>query len=133
MSKSIWLKITLVVVIVASYYGYQIISPKPIQSPTASPSVNSSDENVVVSSDITLEQIAEHNNKDSCWMAIEGSVYDMTPFVASGFHPGGEAILAGCGIDATELFNNRPMGSKTPHSSTAKRMMEKYKIGSLGN
>jgi cytochrome b involved in lipid metabolism len=79
----------------------------------------------------SLEQVAEHATKDSCWLALEGKVYDVTPFVASGFHPGKEAILEGCGRDATELFNTRPMGSQTPHSERARKMLPKYLIGQL--
>jgi cytochrome b involved in lipid metabolism len=79
----------------------------------------------------TLSQIAEHANKDNCWMTIEGKVYDVTPFVKSGFHPGRVAILEGCGKDATELFNTRPMGTGTPHSERARNMLPKYLIGEL--
>jgi cytochrome b involved in lipid metabolism len=79
----------------------------------------------------TLGQISEHATKDSCWMALEGKVYDVTPFVASGFHPGRDAILQGCGRDATELFNTRPMGTGTPHSERARKMLPKYLIGEL--
>jgi cytochrome b involved in lipid metabolism len=79
----------------------------------------------------TLTQIAEHTTKDNCWMALEGKVYDVTPFVASGFHPGKAAILEGCGKDATELFNTRPMGTGTPHSERARKMLPKYLIGDL--
>lgn len=125
MNKKIWLKIVLLAIIVASYVGYKLIFPKP--------TANQGGEEIDLTTSYSLETIAEHNSKESCWMAIEGKVYDLTPFVASGFHPGGEAILAGCGIDATELFNSRPSGSKTPHSATARRMMEKYQIGMLGN
>lgn len=109
--------------IAGSYYGYQILNPKPMPKPTpATP------DSVMT---YTLDQVAEHNTKDSCWLAIEGKVYDVTPFVASGFHPGKEAILEGCGKDATELFNTRPMGSKTPHSDKARGSLPKYVIGDL--
>ena len=79
----------------------------------------------------SLDDISSHDNKDDCWFAIEGKVYDVTEYIAGAKHPGGEAILEGCGIDATELFNTRPMGSGTPHSSSAKAFAEKYIIGSL--
>ena len=79
----------------------------------------------------TLDEIGQHNSKDDCWLAIEGKVYDVTSFVKGGFHPGKEAILQGCGKDATELFNTRPMGSKTPHSDIARKLMSKFLIGEL--
>jgi predicted heme/steroid binding protein len=50
----------------------------------------------------TLAEVAKHNSEDSCWMAIGGKVYDVTTFIAA--HPGGDIIMEGAGIDATELF-----------------------------
>lgn len=79
----------------------------------------------------TLAEVALHSSASDCWLAIEGMVYDVTPFIASKKHPGGSAILQGCGKDATTLFNTRPMGSKTPHSSTARSYLPKFKIGTL--
>ena len=46
-------------------------------------------------------------------------------------HPGKEAILEGCGKDATILFNTRPMGSGTPHSNTARSYLNDFQIGDL--
>lgn len=80
----------------------------------------------------TLEEVAQHASRESCWLALDGKVYDVTPFIASGFHPGKEAILQGCGKDATELFNTRPMAqSPSPHSERARSMLPKYYIGEL--
>ena len=79
----------------------------------------------------TIEQVAEHDNKDNCWLAIEGNVYDVTPYISSGFHPGKAAILLGCGKDATVLFNTRPMGSGTAHSERARSFLPKYLVGNL--
>lgn len=79
----------------------------------------------------TLTEIAQHNQADDCWFAIEGKVYNVTPFIASSKHPGGEAILQGCGKDATELFNTRPMGSGTPHSDKARTNLANFYIGDL--
>jgi cytochrome b involved in lipid metabolism len=93
---------------------------------TPSPSVTSEQ-----GREYTLSEIAEHKDKTSCWLAIDGKVYDVTSFVASGFHPGKDAILQGCGKDATELFNTRPTGSGTSHSERARKMLPKYLIGDL--
>lgn len=83
----------------------------------------------VMSYDLT--QVSEHNKAEDCWLAIEGKVYEVTKFIAGQKHPGGEAILQGCGKDATELFNTRPMGSKTPHSDKARTGLENFYIGDL--
>ena len=80
---------------------------------------------------ISLEEVAMHNSKASCWMAIEGDVYDVTDYVNS--HPGGNFILDGCGKEATDLFNGSSDDSarSTDHSNTAKGILEQYKIGTL--
>lgn len=79
----------------------------------------------------TLAQIAVHNKPTDCWFAIEGKVYNVTAFIAAGRHPGGEAILEGCGKDATVLFNTRPMGSGTAHSEQARKNLVNFYIGDL--
>lgn len=76
----------------------------------------------------TLSEISSHDNEESCWIAIEGKVYDVTDFISS--HPGGEAILMGCGSDATELYNDRPNGSGA-HSDRARSLLPDYYIGEL--
>jgi len=108
--------------------------PKPMPKPSMESSQVTDENEASGTSEeasFTIEQVSQHKGKDSCWMAIEGNVYDLTPFVQSGLHPGRDAILEGCGIDATELFNSRPTGSKTPHSTSARKMMAKYLIGTL--
>jgi len=76
-----------------------------------------------------LDDVAKHNTPDDCWIAIEGKVYDVTGFISS--HPGGEAILEGCGLDATELYRTRPMGSGTDHSANARQLLDDYELGTL--
>ncbi len=105
------------------YFGYQMLYPKSTPKLTE----DTLNKQVIY----TLAQIREHSTKVSCWLAIEGLVYDVTPFVKSGFHPGKDAILEGCGKDATDLFNTRPMGSKTAHSDKARSNLPKYLIGEL--
>lgn len=80
---------------------------------------------------LTTAEVAKHDNAKDCWFTINGKVYDVTPFIATGLHPGGEAILEGCGKDATELFMTRPMGSGTPHSAAAQGRLETYYLGEL--
>ncbi len=78
---------------------------------------------------ISIETVVEHSTTDNCWIVINNNVYNVTDFISS--HPGGKAIVDGCGKDATELFETRPSGSGTPHSDRARTMLEKYYIGSL--
>jgi cytochrome b involved in lipid metabolism len=125
--KKVIVLIVLLVLAVAGYFGYQIFYPAPVT--TNPPSTTTSPTGTPQVTTYTLAQIAEHGSSESCWMAIEGKVYDMTPFVKSGFHPGKDAILQGCGKNATELFNTRPTGTGTPHSERARSMLPKYFIG----
>ncbi len=78
---------------------------------------------------ISLTEISQHNTQDDCWLVINNKVYEVTEFVSK--HPGGRALLEGCGKNATELFDTRPMGSKTPHSERANSLLLKYFIGDL--
>jgi cytochrome b involved in lipid metabolism len=77
----------------------------------------------------TLADVAMHKTESDCWMAINGKVYDATNFVKD--HPGGPAILKGCGIDASILFNERPTDNKGPHPEQAKQKLESLYIGEL--
>merc|ERR1719428_290547 len=53
---------------------------------------------------ITKEEVAKHNNKQSCWVILNDRVLDVTDFLKD--HPGGElAILTFAGKDATEEFD----------------------------
>lgn len=76
-----------------------------------------------MSTDITTEQLSQHTF-DSCWIAINGAVYDVTAFAKD--HPGGEDLILECaGTDATDQF------SSVGHSAGAIKTMTKYAIGKL--
>lgn len=79
----------------------------------------------------TLEDVAPHSKAEDCWIVIEGNVYDMTPYIQKQIHPGGAAILFGCGKDATAVFNLRPKDNK-PHSQNARDILKDYYLGALG-
>lgn len=70
----------------------------------------------------TLEEVTKHFSKDDCWLASNGRVYDVTSFVDK--HPGGEAILQGCGKDMSEFFN-------TKHAKQSKEQLPAFYIGDL--
>lgn len=76
-----------------------------------------------------MSEVERHASENSCWLVIDGKVYDVTKFIP--FHPGGSAILQGCGKDATKLFETRPTGSGTAHSSYARETAVKYAIGDV--
>jgi len=130
-------------VIIIAFGGYYFLNrqSKPAMEKVqetvkpAVPSENAAEimpqEEITNKDQYTLDKIAGHNQGTDCWFAIEGKVYDVTEFIAGGKHPGKDAILQGCGKDATELFNTRPMGSGAPHSDKAREMLFQYEIGTL--
>lgn len=123
--KKIYLILTLTVLVLAAsvlYFFY-------LSSPDGKSGEKS--ETSQVSKQYSLEMISSHSTPQDCWFAIEGKVYDVTKFIASERHPGGVAILQGCGKDATVLFNTRPMGTGLPHSDDAREGLKNFLIGEL--
>jgi xylitol oxidase len=52
------------------------------------------------------EEVMEHNSGEDLWVVIDGKVFDMTEFVNSGIHPGGDEIPTEfAGKDASEYWN----------------------------
>jgi len=96
------------------------------------PEIDNSKPGSVSQVEYNLEEIAKHNNKSDCWLLINDKVYDVTDYIAGAKHPGGAAILEGCGkANGTELFATRPMGSGTPHSEKAYGYLENFFIADL--
>jgi len=76
----------------------------------------------------SLADVAKHGNSDSCWMAIEGTVYDLTNYLER--HPTpASVLLAWCGRDAT--IGMRTKGYGRDHSPAAWAQLEKYRVGVL--
>lgn len=40
---------------------------------------------------ITAVELAKHVSSDDCWIAIDGSVYDISKFLND--HPGGDSVM----------------------------------------
>ncbi len=40
---------------------------------------------------ISSQEVAAHQSRDDCWIVLDGTVYDVTPYMKD--HPGGEAAL----------------------------------------
>ena len=102
--------------------------PQPQTSPTQSQTLSTSD-NATETKTYSLDEVSKHNIESDCWIVIHNKIYDVTKFIPT--HPGGKAILEGCGLDATQLYETRPMGSKTPHSEKAQDLLPDYLIGSI--
>ncbi|OCB85175.1 fumarate reductase [Sanghuangporus baumii] len=85
-------------------------STEPVPGASSNPSVTQEKKEEKVgeakaaSGSFTVEEVAEHNKKEDCWVIVDGQVLDVTKFLPE--HPGGEkAILLYAGRDATEEFN----------------------------
>lgn len=71
----------------------------------------------------TMRQVSKHATDETCWIVVNGKVYDVTSYIDD--HPGGaESILLNAGVDCTEEF----MGV---HSQEAKELLEKFVIGKV--
>lgn len=72
----------------------------------------------------TREELKSRNSREDAILIIHNGVYDVTKFLDE--HPGGEEVLLElAGKDATEPFED------VSHSSDARSLMKKYKIGEL--
>jgi cytochrome b involved in lipid metabolism len=89
-------------------------------APTTTPPVSAT-----TTQTYTLAEVALHSLQTSCWTAVDGNVYDLTPFISS--HPGGvENIMKICGKDGTAAFSAKHGGNEKPAAQIAK-----LKIGVL--
>lgn len=89
-------------------YGTIIGQKIPIQSTTSSyqptkDEVSFSKKTVDVNTPITMEELSQHDSPEDCWVAIHGTVYDLTDF-AEEHPPGAESIYILAGKDGTEAF-----------------------------
>ena len=97
-------------------------APSTPAQPSASASAGASGEAEL---DISIAEVAGHDDAASCWVAIEGTVYDVTTWIPR--HPGGpERIMAICGTDASEDFSAQHSGQSLPTEQLAQ-----FAIGEL--
>ncbi|MFA4840300.1 MAG: cytochrome b5 domain-containing protein [Agrococcus sp.] len=79
-------------------------------------------------SGISIAEVAQHDDSASCWAAIEGTVYDLTPWVTQ--HPGGpDRILGICGTDASDEFGAQHTGQAEPAEPA--EQLSQFAIGEL--
>ena len=61
---------------------------------------------------ISYDEVQKHNSPESCWVIINGQVYDATSVLA--WHPGGAAvILKNAGKDATYVSLPIPLSTQS--------------------
>ncbi|KAG0223674.1 hypothetical protein BGX31_008368 [Mortierella sp. GBA43] len=73
---------------------------------------------------LSIDEIRKHNTKDSCYLIMNGKVYDCTGFLDE--HPGGdEVLLQEAGQDATDAFED------VGHSDEARSLLPDMYIGDV--
>ena len=76
----------------------------------------------------TLRDVAEHGDADSCWIAIEERVYDVTGYLP--LHPTSPSVLLEwCGREATKGMRTKGYGRD--HRPAAWTMLDEYAVGDL--
>lgn len=76
----------------------------------------------------TLAEVERHANEDSCWIAVEGFVYDVTEYLP--MHPTRpDILLERCGREATDGMRTKGYGRD--HSPSAWALLDDYRIGNL--
>ncbi len=74
----------------------------------------------------TLAEVSPHSSATSCWSIVNGTVYDLTPWITR--HPGGaEGILEMCGTNGAGAFFEQHSGD-----ADAATVLAGYRIGVLG-
>ena len=77
---------------------------------------------------ITLAEVAAHSGAESCWLAIDGKVYDVTAHLDR--HPAPPAVLlAWCGREATGAMRTKGHGRN--HSEAAWASLQSLQVGEL--
>jgi hypothetical protein len=118
---------TIVVTLLVGHSGAEatwakLMGAPVVPGPSQSPSVAPTDP---AAGTITAAEVSQHAAPDDCWTIIDGSVYDMTPFLNR--HPGGSAAIAGlCGGDGTAGFRGQHGSASSPNAQ-----LDALKIGVL--
>lgn len=103
-------------------------SPKPKASPGRSPAPK---QPIIPATGgaggtYTRAQVATHNTATNCWYIFNNRVVNVTPYLTTNRHPGGNAVIVRyCGKDATGAFNS------AHRTGPAVAQQEAYMIGTL--
>lgn len=78
----------------------------------------------------TPDEVVRHNTARSCWMAIEGKVYDVTAYLDEHRTKYDYDMLKWCGTEATRGWQDKD-GRNEAHKRKAALLLGKYLIGDL--
>ncbi|CAM2940712.1 bifunctional nitric oxide dioxygenase/dihydropteridine reductase 2 [Legionella steigerwaltii] len=83
--------------------------------------------NASLNREFTLEEINKHNTQESCWVTVDGNVYDITDFL--NIHKAGRDMFLSKALvdrDMTAMYRLTHKGS-----STAESWLQSYRIGRI--
>lgn len=101
-------KKTLITLLVSGFFMLSLSAcsnknDQPIKTNLNSTSSNSG---IIADKSYTLSDVKQHSSRSDCWTIIDGQVYDLSAYIASGQH--NPKIIDGCGLDSTNMFNEIP-------------------------
>lgn len=118
--RRLYLSATVIFWLLVSVFWFGSLQVPPVEESAA----------IAVDKIISTTELAKHADQSSCWMAIRGSVYDLSAYLPE--HPSRtDIVLPWCGKEATEAYNTKTKGR--PHSSHADELLLKYRIGTLAS
>jgi cytochrome b involved in lipid metabolism len=74
-----------------------------------------------------LPEIQRHNTRKDAWIDLFGYVYDVTDWISSHAHPGGDSILKGIGKEYSQEWKR--VSSHQMTISDISKLLDKYLIG----
>lgn len=113
---------SVIVAVLAGYTGATAVWEGVVVPPATAPTSTAP---AAAAGGIDIAEVAQHDDSASCWIAVEGTVYDVTDWLPD--YPGGPAtLLAICGTDATQAF-----GEQQGATAEATERLIQYAIGAL--
>jgi hypothetical protein len=104
-------------------------SPSPSAPPDTGSPVPAATPTPDAAAGITLAQVATHDSASSCWIVVNGTVYDVTSYLPQ--HPADyDVLLTWCGKEATQAYADKG-GEGDDHSARADALLDRYEIGPL--
>lgn len=95
------------------------------EAPGSESTTPADDATATADAELTMAAVEENDSADSCWVAIDGTVYDLTDWAPE--HPGGADRIEGlCGTDGTEAFSGQHDGQSAPMEALAR-----FEVGPL--
>jgi len=81
------------------------------------------------SKDVSLDELRKHTAAADCWMAIDGSVYNMSEFIKLHAEECKKMNFTDyCGRDASDVWKKKESGDN-PHKKKSFRRLENAKVG----